>query len=75
MGLIWDSDESACTQEAEQLAFWCGHNNLELNMLKTVEITVDYSRLQTTADPHHHSQQHCFFCDILQVWEPPSSKT
>ncbi len=31
--------ESAYTQEVEQLAVWCSHNNLELNMLKTVEMT------------------------------------
>ncbi|KAK3539466.1 hypothetical protein QTP70_008496 [Hemibagrus guttatus] len=40
-GLIQDGDESAYRQDIEQLAAWCSHNNLELNMLKTVEMMVD----------------------------------
>ncbi|KAK3566673.1 hypothetical protein QTP86_002953 [Hemibagrus guttatus] len=45
IGLIQDeSDESAYRQEIEQLAAWCSRNNLELNMLKTVEMIVDFRR-------------------------------
>ncbi|KAI2658156.1 putative RNA-directed DNA polymerase from transposon BS [Labeo rohita] len=44
IGLIWDGDESAYRQEVEQLSLWCSHNNLELNTLKTVEMTVDFRR-------------------------------
>ncbi len=44
IGLIQDGDESAYRQEAEQLAVWCSLNNLELNMLKTVEMTVNFRR-------------------------------
>ncbi len=44
IGLIKDGDESAYRQEAEQLAVWCRLNNLELNTLKTVEMTVDFRR-------------------------------
>ncbi|KAI7793933.1 hypothetical protein IRJ41_009315 [Triplophysa rosa] len=44
IGLIQDGDESAYRQEAEQLAVWCSHNNLELNTLKTVETIVDFRR-------------------------------
>src|SRR4029434_9758778 len=33
IGLIRDDDESAYRLEVEQLALWCGHNNLELNTL------------------------------------------
>ncbi len=44
IGLIQDGDESAYRQEVEQLAVWCSHNNLELNMLKTVEMIVDFRR-------------------------------
>ena len=36
IGLIRDGDESAYRREVEQLALWCGRNNLELNSLKTV---------------------------------------
>ncbi|KAI3352705.1 hypothetical protein L3Q82_020170, partial [Scortum barcoo] len=39
IGLIRDGDESAYRREVEQLALWCGHNNLQLNTLKTVEMT------------------------------------
>ncbi|KAK3506980.1 hypothetical protein QTP70_033859, partial [Hemibagrus guttatus] len=42
--LIQDGDESAYRQEVEQLAAWCSLNNLELNMLKTVEMIVDFRR-------------------------------
>ena len=27
---------------SKKLAFWCGHNNLVLNMLKTVVITMNF---------------------------------
>ncbi|KAK3568260.1 hypothetical protein QTP86_002785 [Hemibagrus guttatus] len=43
-GLIQDGDESAYTQEVEQLAVWCSVNNLELNTLKTVEKIVGFRR-------------------------------
>ncbi len=44
IGLIQDRDESAYRQEVKELAVWCSLNNLELNMLKTVEMTVDFRR-------------------------------
>ncbi|KAK3566876.1 hypothetical protein QTP86_004772 [Hemibagrus guttatus] len=44
IGLIQDGNESAYRQEIEQLATWCSLNNLELNMLKTVEMIVDFRR-------------------------------
>uniref|UniRef100_A0A672NIE3 Reverse transcriptase domain-containing protein n=1 Tax=Sinocyclocheilus grahami TaxID=75366 RepID=A0A672NIE3_SINGR len=43
IGLIQDGDESAYSQEVKELAVWCSLN-LELNMLKTVEMTVDFRR-------------------------------
>ncbi len=42
IGLIQDGDESANRQEVKELAIWCSLNNLELNTLKTVEMTVDF---------------------------------
>ena len=42
IGLIRDGDESAYRREVEQLVLWCGQNNLELNTLKTVEMTVEF---------------------------------
>ncbi len=38
ISLIKDGDETAYRQEVEQLAVWCSHNDLQLNMLKTVEM-------------------------------------
>ncbi len=45
IGLIQDGDESAFRQEVKELAVWCSLNNLELNMLKTVEMIVDFRRI------------------------------
>lgn len=42
--LIPGGDESAYRCKVKQLAPWCSQNNLELNMLKTVEITVEFRR-------------------------------
>ncbi|KAL0160132.1 hypothetical protein M9458_043857 [Cirrhinus mrigala] len=39
-----DGDKSAYRQEVKELAVWCSHSNLELNTLKTVEMTVDFRR-------------------------------
>ncbi|KAL0148468.1 hypothetical protein M9458_056157, partial [Cirrhinus mrigala] len=41
---IPDGNEFAYRQEVEHLAVWCSRNNLELNTLKTVEMTVDLRR-------------------------------
>ncbi|XP_062850752.1 uncharacterized protein LOC134313413 [Trichomycterus rosablanca] len=44
IGLIRDGDESAYRREVDQLVHWCSMNNLELNTLKTVEMTVDFRK-------------------------------
>ncbi len=54
IGLIQDGDESAYRQEVKELAVWCSLNNLELNMLKTVEMIVDFRR---TPPPHTHTHK------------------
>ncbi len=56
--LIQDSDESAYRQEVKELVFWCSLNNLELNMLKTLEMIVDFRRTHLTLPPSHHHEQH-----------------
>lgn len=38
-------------QEVKQLALLCSQNNLELNMLKTVEMTVDFRRRPSSLPP------------------------
>ncbi len=46
ISLIQDGDEFRRwrVQEVKELAVWCSLNNLELNMLKTVEMIVDFRR-------------------------------
>ncbi len=51
IGLIQDGDESGYRQEAKELAVWCSLNNLELNMLKTVEMIVDFRRNPPSLPP------------------------
>ncbi|KAL0202573.1 hypothetical protein M9458_000591, partial [Cirrhinus mrigala] len=51
IGLIRDGNESAYRQEVEQLSLWCSHNNLELNTLKTVAMTVDFRRKPPAIPP------------------------
>ncbi|XP_061127162.1 tissue factor-like isoform X2 [Syngnathus typhle] len=52
IGLIQDGDETAYRQEVERLVHWCSQNHLELNPLKTVEMTVDFRHLQV---PGNHN--------------------
>ena len=42
IGLISGGDESAYRWEIDHLVTWCGQNNLELNILKTVEMVIDF---------------------------------
>lgn len=49
--LIRDGDESAYRQEVEQLVHWCSWNNLELNMLKTVEVILDFRKRSPVMPP------------------------
>ncbi|KAK3571270.1 hypothetical protein QTP86_005911 [Hemibagrus guttatus] len=42
--LISDGNESAYRGEIDRLVSWCSTNNLELNSLKTVEMTVDFRK-------------------------------
>ncbi|KAM9818177.1 uncharacterized protein ACBT44_008530 [Syngnathus typhle] len=51
IGLIRDGDESAYRQEVVRLVHWCSQNHLELNPLKTVEMTVDFWREPSPLSP------------------------
>ncbi len=66
-GLIQDSDESAYRQEVKDLAVWCSLNNLELNTLKTVEMTVDFRRNPPCSPPTHRHEQHCDCSGVIQI--------
>ncbi len=44
IGLIQDGDKSTYRQEVKEQAVWCGLNNMKLNMLKIVEMIVDFRR-------------------------------
>ncbi len=54
IGLIQDGDESAYRQEVKELAVLHSLNHLELNMLKTVEMIVDFRR-NPPLSPHSPS--------------------
>ncbi len=67
IGLIKDGDESAYRLEVEQLAVWCSHN-LDLNMLKTVEMIVELRRNPPPyTPPTHHHGQHCRCSRVIQI--------
>ncbi len=70
IGLIQDVDESAYRQEVKELAVWCSLNNL-LNMLKTVEMIVDFRRTPPPPPPRspltHHYEQHCDSSGVIQI--------
>lgn len=51
IGLIRDGDESVYRQQVEQLSLWCKHNNLQLNISKTVEMVVDFKKSPSCLSP------------------------
>ncbi len=67
IGLIQDGDESAYRQEVKELAVWCSLYNLELNTLKTVEMTVDFRRNPPALPPTHHHEQHWDCSEVIQI--------
>ena len=51
VGLITDNDESAYRMEVEQLTVWCGSHNLAINVDKTREMVIDF----TKSGRNHHT--------------------
>uniref|UniRef100_A0A8C7GLL8 Reverse transcriptase domain-containing protein n=1 Tax=Oncorhynchus kisutch TaxID=8019 RepID=A0A8C7GLL8_ONCKI len=51
LGLITDNDETAYREQVRDLARWCQNNNLSLNVTKTKEMIVDYSKRRTEHAP------------------------
>ena len=51
VGLITDNDETAYREEVRDLAVWCQHNNLSLNVSKTKELIVDYRKRRAEQAP------------------------
>lgn len=47
LGLIFGYDDLASSKEIEQLWSRCSENNLELNPLNTVEMTMDFQKNAT----------------------------
>lgn len=47
IGLITNNDEYAYRDELRNLTAWCSNNNLILNIKKTKEIVVDFSKTKT----------------------------
>lgn len=71
IGLIRDGDETAYRQ-----IVWCGPNNLELNPLKTVEMTVDFRRKNPSAITYiSYSITPCLLWTPSGSWDPPSHGT
>ncbi|KAM9802209.1 uncharacterized protein ACBT44_014599 isoform 2-T2 [Syngnathus typhle] len=77
-------DETAYRQEVERLVHWCSQNHLELNPLKTVEMTVDFRHLQVPGNhnlsgpemdrPHRlrkKAQQRLYFLRQLKKFNLP----
>ncbi|KAM8899174.1 uncharacterized protein AB9W97_009747 [Spinachia spinachia] len=51
IGLISGGDESSYRWESEYLVTWYSQNNLELNVLKTVEMVVDFRKNSILSSP------------------------
>ncbi|KAI2646125.1 putative RNA-directed DNA polymerase from transposon BS [Labeo rohita] len=75
IGHINDGDESAYRQGVKELADWCSHNNLELNTLKIVEMTVDFRRNPPALPPltvmDSTAQQRLYFLRQLRKFNLP----
>ena len=50
-GLITNTDETVYCSGVDQLVDWCEDNNLELNVLKTREMVIDFRRKKTPTTP------------------------
>ena len=51
IGLITNNDETAYREEVRELAVWCQDNNLSLNVGKTKELILDYSKRRAEQAP------------------------
>ena len=51
VGLITDNDETAYREEVRDLSVWFQDYNLSLNMIKTMEMIVDYRKKRTEHAP------------------------
>ncbi|TWW63440.1 hypothetical protein D4764_03G0004480, partial [Takifugu flavidus] len=51
IGLISNGDETAYRRDVARLVSWCGHNNLQLNAQKTVEMIVDFRKVTAPLPP------------------------
>jgi hypothetical protein len=52
-GLITTTEETAYREEVRALGVWCQENNLSLNVNKTTEMVVDFSKQQREHPPIH----------------------
>ena len=53
VGLITNNDETPFRDKVRDLAVWCQHNNLSLNLGKTKELNVDYRKRRAKHAPIH----------------------
>ena len=50
-GLITKADESAFREEVERVVDWCTNNDLQLNVVKTKEMIIDFRKNKTAMTP------------------------
>ena len=50
-GCIENEYETAFREEAKRMVGWCTDNNLELNVLKTKQMIIDFRSKKTTMRP------------------------
>lgn len=53
--------------DTDHLVIWYSHNNLELNVLKAVEMTVDFRKSAASPAPHHP-----VWLPQVTLWSPSS---
>jgi NADPH-dependent curcumin reductase CurA len=53
VGLITDNYETAYREAVRDLAVWCQHNNLSLNVSKTKELILDHRKQRPEYTPIH----------------------
>ena len=52
--MITNNDETAYREEVRALGVWCQENNLTLNVNKTKDMIVDFSKQQREHPPYPH---------------------
>ena len=65
-GLITNADESAYREEVERVVDWCTSNDLELNVAKTKEMIIDFTKKKTAMPPLAIGEQQVELMDLFK---------